>query len=62
MVYNDDYKKKVAVGNSTEAFVEEQFESGLNIISSDDNNKGKNNSNTIYDVCYRQRTHISNYF
>lgn len=33
--------KKVAVGNSTEAFVEEQFESGLNIISSDDNNKGK---------------------
>lgn len=50
--------KKVAVGNSMEAFVEEQFESGLNIISSDDNN----NSNTIYDVCYRQRTHISNYF
>ena len=33
--------KKVAVGNSMEAFVEEQFESGLNIISSDDNNKGK---------------------
>lgn len=33
--------KKVAVGNSMEAFVEENFESGLNIISSDDNNKGK---------------------
>ena len=33
--------KKVAVGNNMEAFVEESFESGLNIISSDDNNKGK---------------------
>lgn len=33
--------KKVAVGNSEEAFVEDTFSSGLNIISSDDNNKGK---------------------
>ena len=33
--------KKIAVGNSEEAFVEDNFTSGLNIISSDDNNKGK---------------------
>lgn len=33
--------KKIAVGNSTEAFVEDGFTEGLNIISSDDNNKGK---------------------
>lgn len=33
--------KKIAVGNSTEAFVEDSFTEGLNIISSDDNNKGK---------------------
>lgn len=32
---------KVAVGNSKEAFIEENFSNGLNIISSDDNNKGK---------------------
>ena len=32
---------KVAVGNSEEAFVEAGFTDGLNIISSDDNNKGK---------------------
>lgn len=32
---------KVAVGNSEEAFIEGNFASGLNIISSDDNNKGK---------------------
>lgn len=32
---------KVAVGNSTEAFIESRFTDGLNIISSDDNNKGK---------------------
>lgn len=32
---------KVAVGNSTEAFIESGFTNGLNIISSDDNNKGK---------------------
>lgn len=32
---------KVAVGNSTEAFIEGRFTDGLNIISSDDNNKGK---------------------
>ena len=31
--------KKIAVGNSTEAFVEDGFTDGLNIISSDDNNK-----------------------
>lgn len=32
---------KIAVGNGDEAFVEEGFTEGLNIISSDDNNKGK---------------------
>lgn len=32
---------KVAVGNPHEAFVENRFADGLNIISSDDNNKGK---------------------
>ena len=32
---------KIAVGNNVEAFVEDNFSSGLNIISSDDNNKGK---------------------
>lgn len=32
---------KVAVGNSEEAFIEASFTDGLNIISSDDNNKGK---------------------
>ena len=32
---------KTAVGNSTEAFVETGYSGGLNIISSDDNNKGK---------------------
>jgi hypothetical protein len=32
---------KVAVGNKEEAFVESDFSSGINIISSDDNNKGK---------------------
>ncbi len=33
--------RKIAVGNSHEAFVEENLVNGLNIISSDDNNKGK---------------------
>ena len=33
--------KKIAVGNRQEAFIEDQFSDGLNIISSDDNNKGK---------------------
>lgn len=32
---------KVAVGNAHEAYVESRFRDGLNIISSDDNNKGK---------------------
>ena len=32
---------KIAIGNSQEAFIEDRFTSGLNIISSDDNNKGK---------------------
>ena len=32
---------RMAVGNAEEAFVEEKFTNGLNIISSDDNNKGK---------------------
>ncbi|MBQ3137586.1 MAG: hypothetical protein IJB74_08925 [Clostridia bacterium] len=33
--------KKTAVGNKNEAFIEKNFSTGLNIISSDDNNKGK---------------------
>ncbi|TKI54806.1 hypothetical protein E8L90_04765 [Brevibacillus antibioticus] len=33
--------KKVLIGNNSEAFMEERFSSGVNIISSDDNNKGK---------------------
>lgn len=33
--------KRTAVGNGTEAFVESEYVEGLNIISSDDNNKGK---------------------
>lgn len=33
--------RKVAVGNATEAFIENNFTKGVNIISSDDNNKGK---------------------
>ena len=41
---------KVAVGNSNEAFIEDRFTEGLNIISSDDNNKGKNHCYSIYDV------------
>lgn len=33
--------KKVIVGNKEEAFIESRFTQGINIISSDDNNKGK---------------------
>lgn len=33
--------KAIYIGNSEEAFALEDFQSGLNIISSDDNNKGK---------------------
>lgn len=33
--------KRTAVGNKQEAFIENGFADGLNIISSDDNNKGK---------------------
>lgn len=33
--------KRTAVGNGTEAFIESGYVKGLNIISSDDNNKGK---------------------
>lgn len=33
--------RKVAVGNSEEAFIEDTFSDGLNILLSDDNNKGK---------------------
>ena len=32
---------KVALGNTAEAFIENSFSDGLNVISSDDNNKGK---------------------
>ena len=33
--------KRTAVGNKNEAFIESDFHTGINIISSDDNNKGK---------------------
>ena len=33
--------KRTAVGNKSEAFIEDRYCNGLNIISSDDNNKGK---------------------
>lgn len=33
--------KRTAIGNSNEAFIEDRYTKGLNIISSDDNNKGK---------------------
>lgn len=33
--------KKIAIGNSSEAFIEERFQNKTNIIFSDDNNKGK---------------------
>ena len=33
--------KKSAIGNRDEAYVEASFKNGINIISSDDNNKGK---------------------
>lgn len=33
--------KKISIGNSKEAFIEKRFSDGFNIISSDDNNKGK---------------------
>lgn len=33
--------KKIAVGNRTEAFVEDRLNDSVNIVSSDDNNKGK---------------------
>ena len=33
--------KRTAVGNKEEAFIESGFSQGINIISSDDNNKGK---------------------
>ncbi|MGG0847902.1 hypothetical protein [Peribacillus simplex] len=32
---------KIAIGNDTEAFIEDRFVEGINLISSDDNNKGK---------------------
>ena len=33
--------RKIAIGNHNEAFIENGFRNGINIISSDDNNKGK---------------------
>lgn len=33
--------KRVSIGNEKEAYVENRFSKGINIISSDDNNKGK---------------------
>ena len=33
--------KRIAVGNKTEGFIESSLIDGCNIISSDDNNKGK---------------------
>ena len=67
---------KIAVGNAEEAYIEENFRDSLNIISSDDNNKGK----TImiqslmyclgnvpvfpssFDIKYYQFHHNENYF
>jgi hypothetical protein len=33
--------KKIAFGDNTEAFIEERLTNGLNVIYSDDNNRGK---------------------
>lgn len=33
--------KAIFIGNSEEAYINEEFQNGLNIVSSDDNNKGK---------------------
>lgn len=33
--------KKIAVGNTQEAYIEDSFSQGMNVITSDDNNKGK---------------------
>ncbi|WP_318264046.1 hypothetical protein [Peribacillus simplex] len=33
--------KKVAIGNEQEAFIENRFSEKMNIISSEDNNRGK---------------------
>lgn len=33
--------KSIFIGNSEEAYINEEFQEGLNVISSDDNNKGK---------------------
>lgn len=33
--------KKLAIGNTQEAFIEDNFDKGINIIYSDDNNRGK---------------------
>ena len=33
--------RAVYIGNSEEAYINKEFKEGLNIISSDDNNKGK---------------------
>ena len=41
--------KKIYIGNKKEAFCDDSFSSQLNIISSDDNNKGK----TIEENNYR---------
>ena len=32
---------KMAIGNREEAYIEQSFSGGLNVIYSDDNNKGK---------------------
>ena len=33
--------KKIAIGNSEEAYIEDSFSKGVNVILSDENNKGK---------------------
>ena len=33
--------KAIFIGNSEEAYINEEFQNGLNIVSSDNNNKGK---------------------
>ena len=50
---------KVGLGNTDEAYIESEFSDGINIIYSDENNKGKNDSDSINAVYYRKQTDFS---
>ena len=53
--------KKIAFGDSNEAFIENRLTNGFNIIYSDDNNKGK--TIVMQSALYGQfPTGISSYF